>query len=206
MALSAGFCSIEADIWMEKETSGKKLVLGHLRPGKLSLKKTYLVPLIERTLGYSENVNENGEEVGTDVHIHPVYRQSRTLGIPCEQITLLVDLKFYLISQYSPYEIWSVLDDMLLRLNAEYNASVFQCYNKTSNKKLTDSKSMLQGNLAPIEVVVSGVPDDQIPTFAKVSFLLGVAGTYLNHNSTANGRQTHTLFNSRRQGSKLRQC
>eukprot|EP01062_Namystynia_karyoxenos_P013879 TRINITY_DN14985_c0_g1_i3.p1 TRINITY_DN14985_c0_g1~~TRINITY_DN14985_c0_g1_i3.p1 ORF type:complete len:643 (+),score=145.86 TRINITY_DN14985_c0_g1_i3:72-2000(+) len=71
-ALAAGFCSIEADVFLSNST----LYLGHDRPSRELLMDAYLRPLATATREH------NGR----------VYPLSATLGV-CQQVTLLVDLK-----------------------------------------------------------------------------------------------------------------
>jgi len=162
MALEAGFCSMEADIYLIKQ----ELVLGHVKPTERLLETHYLNPLMKRTLQYEEK--ENGEEDTKNPIVKPVYSQSLPLSIPCEQITLLVDMKHEkLVYGYSVADIWTVLDDTLDRLNREANATVFECYSNDNGSPIIESKSTLTGQLSPVRVVVSGVDRDDIKQLAK---------------------------------------
>jgi len=157
-ALAAGFCSVEADVYL---VNGR-LILGHLSPGTTSLEDVYLRPLLERMLGNEDPISA-----------HRIFTKAVLLGV-CHQLTLLVDLKSESEST------WDVLETLLKTLNQEAAnrqatgppRPFVACYDNT-NKNTRSSpveftKNRLNQNdasVAAIRVVVTGV--SQLELFSK---------------------------------------
>ena len=141
LALSSGFCSIEADIHADVHGS---LHLGHYIPSEKTLTETYLRPLKHLAMKRSGR---------------PLFSLASTLGV-CEQVTLLVDMKTEAI------ETWEVLENEIRRVNAEAGYRVFECYNGDVNDPQPSGLQFRGFFKSPIKVIVSGVENDQISNFA----------------------------------------
>ena len=142
LALSAGYCSIEADIHAD---SGGSLHLGHYIPTEKTLTSTYLRPLKRLAM----------KQPG-----RPLFALASTLGV-CEQITLLIDLKT------DPVETWEILENEISRVNAEAGFRVFECYTGDKNNPLSSGVQFRGHSKSPVKVVVSGVENDKLGKFAN---------------------------------------
>lgn len=86
----------------------------------------------------------------------PVNPNSFRLGT-CLQLTLLLDMKS------NPIETWNSIEQLLHRWNKLAGFKAFECYDGNGTIKEPEMKT----GLSPIQVVISGVDDMMIPTFAK---------------------------------------
>lgn len=161
LALSAGFCSVEADVF--RSLDGAALYTGHVSASEHRLEDQYLTPLAELSLA-----NGRGS----------LSRLSRRLGL-CEQHVLLVDLKT------SSVATWELLEQELQRVNAKAGFSVFECYRNSAGADAdADADGAPDGGpgaavgaalpepqsptgRSPVAVIVSGVPEGSIADFSR---------------------------------------
>lgn len=141
LALAAGFCSIEADVFLRDNM----LLTGHVQPSDNDLKDQYLRPLIQ--LAKRDEARPG-----------PINPLSERLGL-CTQQTLMIDMKS------SSYDTWATLETILDEMNTEAGFQVFECYDN-QGEPLKEPQVRRTG-LSPVQVVMSGIAPSEIPILAN---------------------------------------
>ncbi|GBG27697.1 Major facilitator superfamily domain-containing protein 1 [Hondaea fermentalgiana] len=140
LALSAGFCSIEADVFLR---SGR-LFTGHVQPTSNDLEDQYLRPLVNLA-------KKNPARPG------PINPLASRLGV-CEQQTLMIDMKS------SSLETWDALETILARVNKESGFRVFECYDQAGMP--LPAPEVKRSFLSPVQVIISGISPSLLPELA----------------------------------------
>lgn len=131
-ALSAGFCSIEADVILVNHD--KDFIVGHFFPTHGRLTDMYLRPIAQLASNYSTYPGPvNPIAIKTDL---------------CQQSTLLIDFKSNSIRS------WRLLETMLKNISDDAQFEVFQRFDSNGDS-LPEPKAVLKQS--PIRVVMSGI-------------------------------------------------